>query len=187
MEKSQMLFQIELGGEICMQEFEMISIRGRMAYILCSFEKLLLYYGCEKEDWSWILDKLWDFTSVKEIDEWCYLVGEMLPNTVMNDDSEGLEYISVNEFNRLRKIYVNNNDDINRMLYIIFELGTAEIYSRVCGYSNDTLLKVKEGVELLKKRKIELVSVNKFEKYRFNQKNGWGECFDGKELSIFLV
>lgn len=33
-----------------------ISIRGRMAYLISSFENVLLHYNCNKEEWRWLLE-----------------------------------------------------------------------------------------------------------------------------------
>lgn len=52
--------------------FRQISVRGRMAYLLCIFENLLIYFKCDKEDWKWILEKLWQYTNIEYLDDWMY-------------------------------------------------------------------------------------------------------------------
>ncbi len=169
-----------------MQEFKTISIRGRMAYILCLFENLLIYYDCDKKDWDFVLKKLWEFTSIEYVDDWMYEVSEIMPNSVLNDGVDGLEFINENEFYKLKELYINISNDIKKMLMIIFELGTIEIYSNVTDYSPRTIEKLQEAMGILKNKNIELVDVEKFKKYNYKYKQGWGKCFYGKELSLFI-
>lgn len=170
-----------------MEEFKRISIRGRMAYLLCLFEKLLIRFGCKYEEWNWIMDKLWQFTEVEYVDDWMYEIAELLPECILEDQPEAFEYLSKEEYNKLKHIYSNINDEINRMMIIIFELGTVEIYSKVLDYSPDTLEKLQEAFEIMKDNKIELIEIKPFKQYPFVEGDGWGECFSGKELSMFKV
>ena len=165
-----------------MHAFKNISIRGRMAYLLCSFKKLLKYYNCSIDDWKIILEKLWKFTSVKYFDDWMYEIAEYLPNSIMEDSLEDVEYISEEEVVFCKQLYSNVADDIKEMIQIIFELGSCEIYGRITNSSNSTLEKLEEGVSLLKKNNITLIDVEPFKKYEFCENNGWGYPFDGKEL-----
>ena len=165
-----------------MYEFDKISIRGRMAYLLCSFKKLLVYYNCAIDDWMVILEKLWEFTSVEYIDDWMYEIAEYLPNSIMEDGIDGAEYITEEEFVFYKQLYSNVADDIKEMLQIIFELGTCEIYGKINNNSINTLEKLKEGLLLLKKNNIKLIDIEPFKKYEFSNGNGWGDPFNGKEL-----
>ena len=47
-------------------------------------------------------------------------------------------------------------------------------------------MKVKEGMDILNINNIALVDVNLFVNYSFDECDGWGRCFDGKYLSVFL-
>lgn len=40
-----------------MKTLKDISIRGRMAYLICLFENLLLYYNCNKEEGHLLFSK----------------------------------------------------------------------------------------------------------------------------------
>ena len=137
-----------------MYEFQKISIRGRMAYLVCSFKKLLIYYNCDIADWNIILDKLWKYTSVEFVDDWMYEMAEYLPNSIMEDEYKDVEYITEEEFFICKRLYSNVADDIKDMLQIIFELGTCEIYGKLINNSVNTLEKLNEGLLLLKKNNI---------------------------------
>ncbi len=67
-----------------------ISIRGRMAYLICSFERLLIHTGINIEEWEMVLDKLWAYTSVDYIDDWMYELAEYMPNCILEDTMDDI-------------------------------------------------------------------------------------------------
>ncbi len=163
-----------------------ISIRGRMAYLICLFEQLLLYHNCEKEEWVNILHKLWSYTNIQYLDDWLYELSEYMPNSILEDTIEGAEYITEDEFNRLHNLYDKTSRDILSFLEIIFKCGTCELYTKLHDGSPRTLMRVKEGMDILNMNDIDLVDINSFIKYSFEECAGWGECFEGKYLSVFI-
>ena len=169
-----------------MEILKNISIRGRVAYLICSFEQLLLYYNCDKAEWMGILQKLWTYTNVQYLDDWLYELAEYMPNSIFEDTMEDAEYITEDEFNYLYNLYSKTSQDILLFLEIIFKCGSCELYTKLYDDSPSTLKKIKEGLDILDKNNIALVDVYPFEKYSFNEYDGWGECFEGKTLSVFL-
>lgn len=169
-----------------MEEFKNISIRGRMAYLLSSFESLLLHYNYDKEAWSGVLEKLWTFTEVQYIDDWMYEIAEYMPNSILNDTMEDAEYITEKEFVHLYKLYSNSNQDVILFLKIIYECGTCEIYSKLCDYSPNTLKKIEQAIGIMKKNNVAIVSIEEFKRYSFSECGGWGENFENKKLSKFI-
>lgn len=166
--------------------FENISIRGRMAYMICSFEKVLLYYNCNKEEWKGLVEKLWLYTSTELLDDWMYEIAEYMPNSVLEDSFDGAEFISESEFIHLKKLYRKTNSDVLFFLKNIFECGTCDLYSKLCDYSPNTIRCVQQSLDVLKKLNIELVDMKLFKKYLYNDCDGWGTPFEGKEMSIIL-
>lgn len=169
-----------------MEEFTEISLRGRMAYVLCLFERLLIYYNCKKEDWSWILEKFWKYTYIKYFDDWFYEVAEFLPENILEDKPEDFEYITENEYMILKKLYCKNPIEINQMMSLIFDLGTMESYSTLLNNSPNTLLIIQEAIDILQIKGIEPVSSEHFRQYQYSECNGWGKKFDGRKLSEFF-
>lgn len=163
-----------------------ISVRGRMAYLICSFERLLLYYHCNKEEWKMVLEKLWAYTNIEYIDDWMYELAEYMPDSILEDTMSDAEYITENEFRYLYHLYSETVQDILSFLKIIFECGTCEIYSRLCNNSPGTLKKVNEAIDVLKVNGIALVDIIPFEKYEYTKHNGWGERFNGRDVSVLL-
>ena len=128
------------------------------------------------------MEKLWKFTIVEYIDDWTYEMAEYLPDSIMEDSMEDAEYITEEEFVFCKQLYSNAAADIKKMIQIIFELGTCEVYGNIINNSIHTLEKIKEGILLLKKNNIPLIDVAPFKKYKFSDNNGWGLPFDRNEL-----
>lgn len=169
-----------------MEDLKSISIRGRIAYLICLFEQLLLHHNCDKNEWMNILQKLWTYTNARYLDYWLYELAEYMPNSVFEDTIEGAEYITEDEFNNLYDLYNKTSQDILLFLEIIFKCGSCELYTKLYDDSPSTLIKVKEGMDILNRNGIEPVDVRLFKKYSFEECDGWGECFEGKFLSVFL-
>lgn len=169
-----------------MEILKNISIRGRMAYLICLFERLLLYYNYDKDEWRNILEKLWKYTSIELLDDWMYKIAEYMPNSILEDTMDDAEYITEDEFKHLNKVYGKTIQEVLLFLQIIFECGTCEIYSKLCDNSPNTIIKVEEGIHILKMNNIALVDIKNFEKYKYSECDGWGEQFDGKVLSIIV-
>lgn len=169
-----------------MDDLTKISIRGRMAYLLCVFENILVFFKCEKKDWNWILDKLWQYTSIEYLDDWMYEIAEYMPESVMEDNTDDIEYITESELKRLKDLYKNNPAEVNKMLRIIYEAGTIDLYTRLQNGSQNTLVKLQEGIDIAIKTGVKLPDISEFEKYRFIEGNGWGFPFDGKKYSLYL-
>ena len=69
------------------------------------------------------------------------------------------------------------------MVNLIFEAGTCDMYSRIIGRGENTLLKVQEAMELMNRYGFPIPPVDPFLQYKFEERRGWGERFD----STFLV
>ena len=167
-------------------DFKRVSVRGRMAYLLRIFENMLFFLKCEKEEWSWILEKLWQYTNIEYLDDWMYEIAEYMPVSVMEDNMNDIEYISKNELKKLKILYANSPREVNEMLIILYELGTIDLYSKLQDGSPNTLIKLREGIDIAMKMGVKLPDESEFEKYRYTDGNGWGEPFDGSEISLYL-
>lgn len=163
-----------------------ISIRGRMAYVICLFERLLLYYRYDKNEWDIVLKKLWTYTDIEYFDKWIYEVAEYLPDCVLEDKPDSFEFLTMEEYKSLYKLYSKSCQEIYKFMNLIYELGTVNAYTVLIGNDTKTIKKVEEAISILKTHGIKIVSIEPFRKYSFEQCNGWGEKFDGRNLSIIL-
>lgn len=169
-----------------MKSVEKISIRGRMAYAICLFERLLLYYKCNKQDWICILEKLWVYTSVEYLDDWMYEFAEWLPDNILEDGLDDFEFVTKEEYEHLYTLYNRSCLEIRLFIKIIFELGSIDLYSKLTDNSPNTLKKLEEAIDIFKANNLNVISIEPFKKYSFEECNGWGERFDGRSLSIIL-
>lgn len=169
-----------------MKSLEKISIRGRMAYAICLFERLLLYYKCDKQDWVEILEKLWAYTSVEYLDDWMYEFAEWLPESILEDTLDDFEFITNEEYEHLYKLYNKSCLEIRLFIKIIFEIGSIDLYSKLTDNSPNTLKKLQEAIDIYEANNIDIISIEPFRQYSFQERNGWGERFDGRSLSIIL-
>lgn len=171
-----------------MEVLEKISIRGRMAYAICLFERLLLYYKSSKQEWNWVLEKLWAYTSSEYLDDWMYELAEYMPGSIFEDTpyDEDCEFITIDEFNCLYKLYNKSSMEVISFMQLLFEIGTIDLYSRLVDNSPNTMKRVKEAIGILNRNNIKVIAMEPFKKYSFDKCDGWGESFDGRRLSIFL-
>lgn len=169
-----------------MKDLEAISIRGRMAYVICQFERVLIYYNYDKQDWIKVLEKLWEYTSVEYLDDWMYEFAEYLPESILEDSFDDFEFITTEEYEHLYKLYNESSTDVCCFIKLMFELGSIDLYSKLVDNSPNTLEKIEEVIELLKENEIDNISIEPFKQYSFKERNGWGERFDGRSLSIIL-
>lgn len=169
------------------EDFTMMPIFSRIAYSLRCLEKSLIFYNCSIDKWSWVLEKLWEFSSAQWFDEWCYEVTCYLPNIILEEKytSENYEYISEEQYNRLYNLYSESNKIVLEILELVYEISEVEIYSRIANYSQDTLMVLKKIVEVMNANNIELPDFSDLSRISFDINRGWGERL-GKEYSLIL-
>lgn len=84
------------------------------------------------------------------------------------------------------QVLLKNPREINKMLRIIYELGTIDLYSKLQNGSPNTLEKLQEGIKSALQIGIELPNSFQFKIYKYSEGNGWGIPFDGRKLSLYL-
>ena len=62
-----------------MKDLKAISIKGRMAYVICLFERVLIHHNYNKQNWTKVFVKLWEYTSAEYLVDWMYEFAEYLP------------------------------------------------------------------------------------------------------------
>ncbi len=169
-----------------MDDFENISIRGRVAYLLCSLEKLLIHHNAEPDDWNWVLEKLWTYTELEWLDDWMFMASAMLPECILAGGPKKHDLITESECHELRKLYSKSTDDIKTMMQIIHYVGTEELFGNIPEHSPSTLAKMREAVGILEAEGVNPPDPRPFGRYRFSECDGWGKRFTGKGLSCFL-
>lgn len=199
--RCQKYFQNELFIEFCvierkitkgwlkeMEEFKSVSVRGRVAYAIRCLEETLLHYEYPLDQWEWVLEKLWTYTDIDYWDDWFYEIAEYVPESILecNTYKSHFEYVSEEQFMLLYALYQKTNEATKKIIEIIFEMGTRELYGKVEHNSQLTLDFLLELRKLMKDHNIPMPSFEGYPRYSFNVNGGYGDDFDGKELSVIL-
>ena len=107
---------------------------------------------------------------------------DYLPKSVLEDTLEDAEFITGEEQTICRRLYQNAEPCVHEMVNLIFEAGTCDMYSRIIGRGENTLLKVQEAMELMNRYGFPIPPVDSFLQYKFEERRGWGERFDSTIL-----
>lgn len=169
-------------------EFENISIVGRIAYGIMCEETYLLHKYPEK-NWTVVFEYFWKITDLELWDDWMDEVIEIIPEYLFefkDYKSSNFEFLSEEKYNELKIIYANTNEDVNTILKMVYELANSHVYSSIKGKGQESLCRLKDIIDFLKKEKIELPDVKEIQMHSFSERNGWGEAFDGSYLSKIL-
>ncbi len=166
-------------------DFKKISIRGRVAFAICCLESIIIANRYDINDWSVLLNKLWMIAELEVVSDWLYIVAECLPENILevaSYDYGSFQYINEDEYEQLYELYSKCREDIWELIEIIFDLGTAQMYSNIKGFSEATLSELEKVITFMKAKNIDMPSVSQFRMLLYC--DGWGEPFDGKDLSL---
>lgn len=165
-----------------------ISLRGRIVYAIMCAEK----YASTKfpsNAWKLVFKPFWEICESETWDEWSDKVLEYIPEILLEFDSyesSDFDYLPKSEYEQIRKLFKTTNKNVNTILYNIRKIELAYSYSSISGIGKESLDIIEEIVKILEKEKIELPDPQRVAFSKFSEKNGWGEPFDGKGLSIIL-
>ncbi len=174
--------------------FNQISMNGRMAYVILCVEKYLKEIYPQK-DWTLLAKKLWEATSMNWSD-WTEIYSNYIPDVFFqyNEYDEELSFgMSPTEYSTIKNLYCgitegledDPNDSVNFILNKPFEMAT--VYEgTMIGNGFESLEIINESENILLNRNISLPDYHSVEFSKFTERNGWGDDFDGKKLSIIL-
>ncbi|HEY9009344.1 MAG TPA: hypothetical protein VIM75_24575 [Ohtaekwangia sp.] len=165
------------------QEFTNISIRGRVAFAILCLEKAIIHFGFDIYDWSFVLNLLWSITNTK-LGSWHYPLAECTGRSIINDEGhlDDLEFLTKEKFWELNKLYKNANHAILRMIDLIFEISTRDLYASIVNASPDTLKYLQEIIDMMNQNEIPLPDAKLFQKFPITENEGWGREFSRDEI-----
>lgn len=162
-----------------MNNFEKISIIGRVAYIIASLETYL-EKEYDKNKWATLFDALWSFPNYRGcIDDYAYKIIECTPESVLDEraDFSTFEYFNEVEMEYFKKIYMESKytKEIEYFLQQINDILAFNLYTTVNPpeeYSlkiiSETYIRIRE----LLRENTPLIS--DFEKYSIYDNSCWG-------------
>lgn len=165
-----------------------VSLIGRIAYaILCAEKYVLTKYP--SKNWSIVFEQFWKVSSCEALDKWSWVIMEYIPKYLFefqNYESSDFEYIDKETYNQLKDLYDNVDDNLNQILLATREIEEEYAYSNIPEYGKISLEYIDEILSILKKADVEPPEISLVEFSKFNERDGWGEPFDGTKLSIVL-
>lgn len=171
-------------------ELKDMSIRARVAFGIECLEALIAKESNSSIDWqNLLLNHLWEYTSSTNLGEWHYLISEYTPFSVLENIpfiEKECEYISESEHNNLHKAYQSSSKELQRIVDLIFEIGTLDLYSSITDNSPRTLSMVQEISLIIDRIGIKLPSLTKYGDYLITDENGWGSKFKKSDITPTL-
>ena len=173
------------------RDFTDISLSGRMAYEICCTEDSIICLGENPNDWAYVFECLWDFTSLKDLDRWEELASEIIPDclTEFKDyDRHEFEFMPKDTFEFLYNLYTNtkNYEIINKLINKVYNLGISHSHSVIIGYGQASLNCIKDFLDFLSKNGLPIISTANFLQYSISEQEGWGKPIDGRKLSRII-
>jgi len=169
--------------------FKKISLNGRVSYSIGCFENTLRFLNYNVNEWRIVLEYLWEFTSIKYLDDWSGMVAEIIPENLLEFkfyEEHEFEYLDEKNFNYLYQLYQSIDEKIDFVMTSIYDIGTSHAYSRIVEYGQNSLDELEILINYMKKNNVPLPDVSLFEKFSIEENKGWGNSFDGKSISSVL-
>lgn len=167
-----------------MSQIKNLSIRARVAFGILCLERILKHFQFDLIKWNILLNELWKYTN-SNVGKWHEIISEMTPfsiNEQVDFELKGCEYINKEKHDDLQKLYIDVNNDILKVIDLIFEIGTRDLYSSISNNSQDTIKYLQEIILVLEKNDIELPNIKQLQKFSILENNGWGREFTKEEL-----
>lgn len=168
-------------------ELKNLSIRGRVALSALCLEELLKNNSSEyntDEGWQFILKSIWDYTNTPP-GSWHYKMAEIIPFSIEEDvsfEEKGIEYLDSDTYFLIREAYRNTCGDIKKVINLIFEIGTLDLYSSISDNSPRTLSMLEEILSITQRNGLLIPSVDRFRDYDISSNHGWGNSFNRSEI-----
>jgi len=174
-------------GIVMTNNFNDISMIGRFAYSVMCAERYALTKYPEK-DWKPLFSWMWKGTS-EYFDEWYYRFMEILPEYLYEFDNfkdADFEFLNEEDYKFYSVLLKDIDKNMEKLMTIPAKISMVYSYTVIPGIGRESIKLVEEAIKILKENGIELPDPDAVSFSRFSEKDGWGEPFDGKQLSIIL-
>lgn len=164
-----------------------LSIRARVAYGALCLEKFLKVNSVDvmSKEWSLILENIWEYTQIEKPGNWHYKMAELTPSSVEFDAPFNLkefEYFTEEEHDHLKKTYKCVGKSTKKIIELIFEIGTLDLYSSITDCSPRTLSMLEEILNIVEDNGLRIPSIDIFKEYHITTNKGWGNSFKRSDV-----
>lgn len=169
--------------------FKKISLNGRVAYAIRCLENTILTLNYDVNKWKIVLEYLWEFTSIQYLDDWSGMIAEIIPDNLLEFktyEEHDFEYLDEKNFEYLYSLYKNIDEKIDFIMTSIYNIGTSHAYSVIVEYGQKSLDELEKLIIYMIQNNIQLPDIKLFETFSIEENEGWGNKFDGRNISIIL-
>lgn len=170
------------------KDFNNISMNGRLAYQLMCVERYLLT-KYPKNDFTKLMQLLWQVTNGMYWDSFSDYVIDLEPSNLFEFDTyEEQEWLrlSKEEYDELIPCMNGLDNIVDDLFETLKEQTFVYAYTVVPKNTKESIDIVFDTIDFLKQDGIELPDIKLVEFSTIDQRNGWGDHFDGTKLSIIL-
>ena len=171
------------------KNFDNISIRGRVAYIILCFEKYVTKMYPET-DWARVDDMMWKICDDSDyIDNSAYKYMEIIPEYLYefsDFESADFEYLSKEDYEYYISVIPKDDDRLNTIMHAVYSVTMEYAYSALIKYAPDTREYIDAVLNVMRESKINPPDIGIVEQFVFSEASGWGHTFDGRYLSSIL-
>lgn len=163
------------------EKIEKISIRARVAFIILCLENAIKK-NTAIVSWNKVLNVFWLQTSIHFVDEWLYEVSKIMPESILEDEYEENDTITLEDYTKLKELYKTAPRFLFELMELAFECGTIDLYGGIENNSEKTIQSVLHCIEIMNKNNIELPNIDLLKKYSISENHGWGKTFTKEEI-----
>lgn len=174
------------------RQYDNLSIRGRVAYLIMCFERYVKHKYPEK-DMSLPAKFMWNIVDhVAYIDDKAYRYMDVIPDYLFEADS----YETSDMVDMTRKEYdvlvallprAEEDPDLNTIMHRIYDVAMEFVYTEVKLDAPETKRYMAEVDWILAKNGVDAPDVNRLPQYEWDETHGWGKLIAPKNLSIILL
>lgn len=159
--------------------FQKVSIRGRLAYAVCTCRNAAKALDIKSSLLDDILYHIAQFCNSKELDVWEEIINYYTPCCILDDrvEFDDWKFMTKEDALKLQQFYLSVPEYFSDMLDATIEVGASNIYGGTGEYSSSSLKALKEVIDLATAHKVSMPVQVRFAGYAYGIDDGWGEPF----------
>lgn len=167
--------------------FDNISMNGRMAYgILCIEAYLIAKYP--SDNWAPLSKLMWEVTSTYW-DEWANSFIEVIPEYLFeksNYEESDFDFLTKEAYSDYVSLLKDKSPVLNALLMKLRDIEEIYCYSSIPKKGEEASQIVIDICDILENEGVSVPDISLVAFSAFDEKNGWGNPFDGTTLSLIL-
>lgn len=169
-------------------DFSNVSLRGRISYGIMCAERYALNKFPNRE-WGFVFSEFWKIQDDILWDEWSDRVIDLLPEYIYeldHYDGDEFSWLDENGFNRLKSLYDGMSEQWAQILRDIVDMEEVYAYSSIPGTGKESIRLLNKVIDVLEGEGIGLPGPQSVAFSTFDQFNGRGDSFSGRNLSLIV-